>query len=171
MNNQGFMKKEIIIGTILIVLLLLLASYYLGRYQAQTDSLDNFRAPRASSQDATPTNTQGGQVNLTSQEVAKHNSAQDCWIIISDNVYAVTSYLNIHPGDASSIIPYCGTDATTAFLTQGGQGSHSQAAFGDLAHFILGSLNSQASVQAIDTLLASPPPTSLNANQGEDDDD
>lgn len=48
-------------------------------------------------------------------DVSKHNTRSDCWIIIKNNVYAVTSFLSIHPGGAGEIIPYCGKDATSAF--------------------------------------------------------
>lgn len=49
-------------------------------------------------------------------DVARHNSQKNCWIIISNNVYDVTDYLFSHPGGSLAIIPYCGKDATTAFL-------------------------------------------------------
>ena len=51
--------------------------------------------------------------------VARHNSEEDCWIIIDDNVYDVTSYLNSHPGGVGKIMQYAGKDATKAFQQQG----------------------------------------------------
>ena len=51
--------------------------------------------------------------------VARHNSEEDCWIIINENVYDVTSYLNSHPGGVGKIMQYAGKDATKAFQQQG----------------------------------------------------
>jgi cytochrome b involved in lipid metabolism len=49
------------------------------------------------------------------QEVAKHNTRDDCWIIIHGNVYDVTGYLKEHPGGADSILVHAGGDATVEF--------------------------------------------------------
>jgi cytochrome b involved in lipid metabolism len=35
---------------------------------------------------------------LTEAEVAKHNTLDDCWIIINGEVFDVTAYLRDHPG-------------------------------------------------------------------------
>ncbi len=47
-------------------------------------------------------------------DVAKHNSATDCWMAISGKVYDVTSYVDNHPG-GPAILKGCGQDATTIF--------------------------------------------------------
>ena len=81
----------------------------------------------------------------TLSEVARHASKDDCWAIISDDVYDLTEFINRHPG-GDEILRACGTDATTLFnsrQTQDGQwvGSgtpHSQAAMEQLAKLKIG---------------------------------
>ncbi|CAN3376661.1 hypothetical protein DIURU_004449 [Diutina rugosa] len=49
------------------------------------------------------------------EEVAQHNTKDDCWVIIHGKVYDVTEFLPEHPGGPSIIIKYAGKDATKAF--------------------------------------------------------
>ncbi len=63
-----------------------------------------------------------GRSKLTVAEVAKHNTSDDCYIIVSGNVYDVTKFTFKHPGGSEAIIPLCGKDATAPFTQQhGGQ--------------------------------------------------
>jgi len=52
---------------------------------------------------------------LTVQEVAKHSSKEDCWVIIENNVYDVTTFLSDHPGGKRAILMYAGKDGTKEF--------------------------------------------------------
>jgi len=79
------------------------------------------------------------EIILDDAEISKHSTADDCWLIISDKVYNVTSYIASHPGGPEAIILNCGKDATTAFLTKGGSG-HSQSAVDNLVNYYLGDL-------------------------------
>lgn len=84
----------------------------------------------------------------TLSEVARHASRNDCWAIISSDVYDLTEFINRHPG-GDEILRACGTDATTLFnsrQTQDGQsvGSgipHSRAAVEQLAKLKIGTVN------------------------------
>ena len=49
------------------------------------------------------------------QQVAQHNSPSDCWAVVDNNVYDLTSWINQHPGGPGPIEGMCGTDATSAF--------------------------------------------------------
>ncbi len=40
--------------------------------------------------------------------VAKHNTRDDCWIVIATRVYDVTDFLSKHPGGAGIIVKYAG---------------------------------------------------------------
>ena len=52
---------------------------------------------------------------ITREEVTRHSTAEDCWIVIGDRVYDVTSWLADHPGKAAPILKLAGQDATIAF--------------------------------------------------------
>jgi hypothetical protein len=52
---------------------------------------------------------------LSARQVEQHNSRESCWIIVSGNVYDVTSFLDAHPGGSSIILKYAGKDATEAY--------------------------------------------------------
>jgi cytochrome b involved in lipid metabolism len=90
----------------------------------------------------TQTNTGTGTTNpLSRTEVAKHNKASDCWLIINNNVYNVTNYIDLHPGGADLILMDCGKDATQDYNTQGGRGKkHSANANKQLANYLIGTI-------------------------------
>ena len=105
---------------------------------------------------ATPTNCTGGSpvtsqsctytppttgTTYTASQVATHNTSSNCWLIISNRVYDVTQYIPFHPGGQGAITNYCGQDATTAFATKGGSGSHSSSATAMLANYLRGDLS------------------------------
>jgi cytochrome b involved in lipid metabolism len=78
---------------------------------------------------------------LTSDEVKKHNSANDCWSIIDGVVYDLTNWVDSHPGGSSRITAICGKDGTSNFL---GQHNNSNSAKSRLKGFELGKLEAVA---------------------------
>lgn len=48
-------------------------------------------------------------------EVAEHSTPLDCWIVIYDKIYDVTTFLQEHPGGEFIILEFAGRDATLAF--------------------------------------------------------
>ncbi|KAG5325931.1 CYB5 protein, partial [Acromyrmex heyeri] len=53
---------------------------------------------------------------FTRAEVEKHSeTSRDTWIIIHNNIYNVTSFLNEHPGGEEVLLEQNGQDATDAF--------------------------------------------------------
>ncbi|KAF4664580.1 hypothetical protein FOL47_005067 [Perkinsus chesapeaki] len=55
--------------------------------------------------------SKGGNA-LTLDEVAKHNTKDDCWIVVNNMVYNVTEFLAVHPGGEAAIMAYAGKDAS-----------------------------------------------------------
>ncbi|EDW71968.1 uncharacterized protein Dwil_GK10686 [Drosophila willistoni] len=55
------------------------------------------------------------QKTYTRAEVAKHNSNKDTWLLIHNNIYDVTEFLNEHPGGEEVLIEQAGKDATENF--------------------------------------------------------
>ena len=49
---------------------------------------------------------------LKYEEVAKHNNAESCWVIVKGQAYDVTEFLPDHPGGSKIILKYAGKDAT-----------------------------------------------------------
>lgn len=63
--------------------------------------------------------TEDGAVGgMTEAEVAKHNTQDDCYVIIHGNVYDVTKFTLQHPGGVERLIQHAGKDATFAFENQ-----------------------------------------------------
>lgn len=85
----------------------------------------------------TPAPTAVPMITLDIAEIAKHNSAADCWMIIGSKVYSLASYLNAHPGGSAIIKMYCGKDGTAAYTAL----PHSPYASSLLPSYFLGNLN------------------------------
>ncbi|GAA5931973.1 cytochrome b5-like heme/steroid binding domain-containing protein [Sporobolomyces koalae] len=52
---------------------------------------------------------------ISASEVANHKSSDSAWVIIENNVYDVTEFLDTHPGGAKVLLKNCGQDATENF--------------------------------------------------------
>merc|ERR1711988_940745 len=57
----------------------------------------------------------GGGGGYILEEVAKHTSKSDCWVVVSGQVLDVTKFLGEHPGGELAILTFAGKDATEEF--------------------------------------------------------
>jgi cytochrome b involved in lipid metabolism len=130
-------KQELIIGFFSIIIISALIVFRAISYENQSAQF----SPSTTSISTTPKDQNTQTAALTNEEILKHSSPNDCWIIIEQKVYSVTDYLSKHPGGAGRISAYCGKDATQAFLTQDGKGSHSAEAFRILGILYVGDVN------------------------------
>jgi len=87
----------------------------------------------------TPKQTNGKLI--TKEEAAKHDTVQDCWLIIDGKVYDVTSYVDSHPGQ-ESILEGCGMDSTELYETRpmGSGTPHSSNARKQLEEYFIGEI-------------------------------
>lgn len=53
-------------------------------------------------------------MSYTRAEVAKHNTPEDCWIIVHSKVYDISKY-DDHPGGFEILTEQAGKDATGVF--------------------------------------------------------
>ncbi|CAA0838622.1 Cytochrome B5-like protein [Striga hermonthica] len=71
----------------------------------------------------------------TKAEVSLHNRRTDCWIIIKNKVYDVTSYVEEHPG-GDAILAHAGDDSTEGFFGP----QHATRVFDLIEDFYIGDL-------------------------------
>lgn len=57
----------------------------------------------------------GKDKEFTMEEVAKHSSKSDCWIVLYGRVIDASRFLSKHPGGEKAILSLAGKDATKAF--------------------------------------------------------
>merc|ERR1719199_776075 len=57
----------------------------------------------------------GGAQGYTLEEVAKHTTKDDCWVVVNGQVLNVTKFLPDHPGGELAILTFAGKDASAEF--------------------------------------------------------
>lgn len=79
-----------------------------------------------------------GATLISMAEVEKHDTEDDCWIVVKGKVYDVNKYLaeGLHPGGNASITMNAGVDSTEDF-----EAVHSAKAWKQLEEFVIGYLD------------------------------
>ncbi len=134
-------------------------TYFVGHSGAEATWASRIAPNEASPIEPAPSTSSGAVVEgITLTEVAKHNTATDCWSVVNKNVYDLTSYVSSHPGGASVIKAICGKDGSAAFSGQHGGAATPTSV---LASFKLGALSTTAATGTL-------PQASVPAGEGEE---
>ena len=97
------------------------AEYAYGKDGIKLTSFSEIAAPLAPAAKpaapvaAAPVVAAPGKPLLTLEEVAKHNTKGDCWVVVNGQVLDVTSFLPDHPGGELAILTFAGRDASAEF--------------------------------------------------------
>ncbi len=142
------MSKKTIFIAVFVVLILVLGGFIIfgGTSSAPSDNNSN-QASEETNGNQNDKSNQSTEKSYTADEVAKHSSESDCWTIINNNVYDISSYIPQHPG-GDEILQACGKDGTSLFTSretsdgeQVGSGTpHSSTAEGQLETLKIGTL-------------------------------
>jgi cytochrome b involved in lipid metabolism len=76
----------------------------------------------------------------TLNDVARHATAKDCWMVIAGKVYDFSGYIAQHPAAPEVMTRHCGREATHAFETKDRGRPHSDHAKSLLVKYQIGLL-------------------------------
>jgi flavocytochrome c len=76
---------------------------------------DFYTQPKAGAPAAAPKAAAPATKKFTKEEIAKHNTQKDCWVVVDKVVYDLTEFLPDHPGGIKAPLIYAGKDATEEF--------------------------------------------------------
>jgi cytochrome b involved in lipid metabolism len=162
-NNFAFVVGYI---SVILAIAALVISYLAGHSGAKASWEKRINsASQVTDSSGTATNSlpsdNSGPIELSMSMVAQKNTPENCWAVVSNNVYNLTAYITAHPGGAANITNLCGTDATAAFTNQHGQSSKPNTT---LNSFVIGALGS-----TIDSLPTSAPVVGNQNMSGEEE--
>nr|CAG4716354.1 unnamed protein product [Naegleria fowleri] len=81
---------------------------------------------------------------FTKEQVAKHNTEHDAWVIVHQHVYEITEFCETHPGGTDILLDYLGSDITHV-LQEASLHKHSSSAYSMLKRYLIGRLRDDGS--------------------------
>lgn len=79
----------------------------------------------------------------TLEDVATHNTLEDCWMAMEGKVYDFTEYIPKHPTPPAIMEAWCGREATEGMRTKGYGRDHSEAAWQMAEAYLIGTLKEE----------------------------
>jgi len=110
----SFYKNIKIVSSALSIILVFLAignmamTYVVGHSGAESVWKEQYAEAK------TPLSTAARLITL--EEVKLHNTNTDCWTVVGEGVYDVTSFVNRHPAGSPAIKEMCGKNASEDYL-------------------------------------------------------
>lgn len=102
-------STDSIINAVVLIVATLVILFLLSKFTVQD------RRTTSSSKSSTSSNKKPVPVRpegpFSLEEVGKHNTREDCWIVVDGSVYDVTTYVDDHPG-GDSILNNAGKDSS-----------------------------------------------------------
>ena len=141
----------------------LLNGYLLGPLNSTIQGKTNTTAP-SSKPVIAPDPISRQSIDLSKSELIKHNTINNCWLLINNKVYAVSAYLRAHPGGVGTISPFCGKEASAAFNTKNQGQLHSNSADQLLAKYLLGNMGAATSASILQSTQNQAVPSSSREN-------
>lgn len=141
-NSKKFKDLFInIFGIISVVLAIasIVMTYLVGHSGAEASWKERIAPKKVTQENTTQNSTSesNSPIVLNIEEVSKHNNPNDCWTVINNEVYNLTSYLKSHPGGEPNILRLCGIDGSSLFASQhGNEGSPNR----QLSNLVIGNL-------------------------------
>lgn len=80
------------------------------------------------------------------EEVSKHDSASDAWVIVDGRVYNITPFLDSHPGGLGVTEEYLGADISDVIRSPDVH-RHSHTAFDLLPQYCIGKVEREGEVR------------------------
>jgi hypothetical protein len=129
-TRKGQSTLALVLGLIMVIVALLTLVWIalVGHSGAEAvwkgELPDPSQSAAGASPSASPAVSPSGNdavTEYTFAEVAAHATPADCWAVVDNNVYNLTSWESKHPGGAAAIDQLCGQDASSAFRGQHGK--------------------------------------------------
>ena len=90
-----------------------------------------------------PRSAEPAERTYTLQDIARHNSIDDCWMAIAGQVYDFSQFIPKHPAPVTTMAAWCGKEATQGMTTKGYGNDHSPAAWAMAEAYRIGTLSAE----------------------------
>lgn len=125
------------IGGIIIVLVIIVAVVLVRNPNTAPIQVETQTSQTPDTTEATTTTALDKPYTLA--KVALHNTATDCWTVVSGKVYDISEFVPNHPG-GEAIIQACGVDGTVLFTTRSNGTPHPSKAQQELQKYYIADL-------------------------------